>query len=167
MTALDPRWSRWLWGRSLRRTLIRLVVLAILTWVVFGRLFPFVRIEGLSMEPSLRNGSIHLANRIEYRSAEPQRGDIVMIRMAGTRVMYAKRVLGVPGDRVAFEHGTLVVNGTPVSEPYVVLDGAWNMPAVTLGPGEYFVAGDNRSMPLDAHTLGTVRRDRIAGGLWR
>jgi hypothetical protein len=41
----------------------------------------------------------------------------------------------------------------------------WNLPPVTLAPGEFFVVGDNRSMTIEHHDLGRVSRRRIVGKL--
>ena len=43
--------------------------------------------------------------------------------------------------------------------------GPSDVPARVLGADEYFVAGDNRSVPLGEHLAGVVRRRRIAGRL--
>lgn len=44
----------------------------------------------------------------------PARGDIVIVRPKGRSVDYIKRVLGLPGDRLAMRRGTLIINGVPV-----------------------------------------------------
>ena len=36
---------------------------------------------------------------------------------------------------------------------------------IAAGPDEYFVAGDNRAVPLPAHMAGLTRRSEISGGL--
>jgi len=50
-------------------------------------------------------------------------------------------------------------------EPYVICRGLWNMPPMKVPAGEFFVAGDNRVMPMQQHTLGTVPGGKIIGGL--
>ena len=55
------------------------------------------------------------AGRILGRS--PARGDIVVFRNpADARVDYIKRVIGLPGDRVAMRRGTLILNGKAVPQ---------------------------------------------------
>ncbi|WP_221792070.1 signal peptidase I [Aquisediminimonas sediminicola] len=44
----------------------------------------------------------------------PERGDIVIVRPKGRSVDYIKRVVGLPGDRLAMRRGTLIINGVPV-----------------------------------------------------
>jgi signal peptidase I len=85
--------------------------------------------------------------------------------MAGWRVVYVKRIVGLPGERLGFRDGILFVNGHAVEEPYVQQRANWNMNETTLSPGEFFVVGDNRGMRMAEHEFGRVRRERIAGPL--
>jgi signal peptidase I len=154
-------------GRNPRRTLVRIVVLIV---VVFGArrfvLIP-VRVEGPSMLPAYSERGINFANRLAYLSHEPQRGDVVTIRTTGTSIMYMKRIVGLPGETVSFHDGKLFIDGEPRDEPYEKLKCYWNDDGdhtpKTLGAGEYFFVGDNRSMPMRFHTFGAARRDRIVG----
>lgn len=155
----------WLLGRRPSRTLVRALVLALLTYGVGRHLARPVRVRGTSMEPTLADRSLHLASLVRYRRAPPARGDVVIIAMAGGRAFYLKRVLGLPGERVKLESGRLFINGTVQPEPYLPEGGGWTMPERPLEPDEFFVAGDNRRMPLEDHAAGVVQRDRIVGGL--
>lgn len=153
-------------GRKPKFTLIRIGVLVVTTFVVFKFvLLPPVRITGPSMSPTLREGSIRFVNRLAYVWHEPRRGDIVSIRLAGNSIMYMKRIVGEPGETVEFSNGRLLVNGKVMDEPYVKSECRWNMPPQTLGPGEYFVVGDNRIMSIDDHYFGVATRGRIVGKL--
>jgi signal peptidase I len=97
----------------------------------------------------------------------PKTGDIVTVRLAGTRVMYLKRVVALAGDTIAFVDGVLVRNGTPVDEPYVNGPCAWQLAKRTVPDGHIYVVGDNRSMPMAQHPFGSVETGRILGGpLW-
>jgi signal peptidase I len=46
--------------------------------------------------------------------SEPERGDIVVFRHPVNGADFIKRVIGLPGDRVQFRDGRLILNGTPV-----------------------------------------------------
>jgi len=74
-----------------------------------------------------------------------------------------KRVVGLPGERIGFSSGHVTVNGSAIEEPYRKLKSNWERQPVLLGPDEYFVVGDNRSMPIEDHTLGIAKRERILG----
>ncbi len=144
---------------------MRVVVAGLLAWGVLRWVVLPVWIDGESMAPTVRTNRVRLVNLLAWRFRDPQRGEVVVIRMAGRRVMYLKRVLAVPGETVAFEAGALLVGGTRMEEPYVVYQGAWTMPPLLLGPEEFFVAGDNRAQPMEAHKAGVVRRERMEGVL--
>jgi signal peptidase I len=119
------------------------------------------------MLPTYHDGSFRLVNRLAYAGREPRRGEVVAIRLAGPRVLFVKRIIGLPGERVRLEAGVVFIDGKLLNEPYVVHRAAWLMDEKTLGNREYFVAGDNRGMPIEQHELGVVNRDRIVGRmLW-
>ena len=77
-----------------------------------------------------------------------------------------KRIVGLPGEELRFEDGLLYVDGAPLDEPY--LEGlpptlglearCWR-----LGPGEYFVMGDNRAHSTDSREYGPVRAEMLVG----
>ena len=162
-----PRWHRWLRvavvGRNPKATLVRVAVLIIVSFVVFNFILLPIRVEGISMLPTYRNGSWNFVNRFAYLRHEPQRGDVVSIRLAGIHRMYLKRIVGLPGETVAFDNGRLLIDGKVMPEPYEKWPCDWNYPAVALGPDEYFAVGDNRTMPWEAHKFGRVDRDHIVG----
>jgi signal peptidase I len=87
-----------------------------------------------SMEPTLQIGDELLATKYPYGystaslplfvnlpnsgrilGALPRRGDVVVFRWPGNgEQIWVKRVVGLPGDRVAMRDGHLWINGTPV-----------------------------------------------------
>jgi signal peptidase I len=75
-----------------------------------------------------------------------------------------KRIVGLPGERVAIAGGFVRVNGTQLSEPYVLSRKPWDYDEVTLGPREYFVIGDNRGV-ASRGDFGRVDASRIVGKL--
>jgi signal peptidase I len=83
--------------------------------------------------------------------------------MAGPHVLYVKRVIGLPGERVSVADGVVNINGVPLAEPYVKNRRPWQVSEVTLGPSEYFVIGDNRGMSAGEHDFGRVELSRILG----
>ena len=83
--------------------------------------------------------------------------------MAGPHVVYVKRIVGLPGERVAIAGGQVQINGTALAEPYVRHRRPWDVDEVTLGPREYFVIGDNRGMSVGQHDFGRAEADRILG----
>ena len=163
-TEKPPGWLRIVaLGRHPRRTFVRLAVLIVTCFVVFKFILLPIRISGESMSPAYRDGRFNLVSRLAYFRHEPRRGDVVSIQLAGPSVMFMKRIIALPGETVAFAAGRVIVNGQPLAEPYLKLPCDWNRPSVTLGADEYFVVGDNRSMPMRDHTFGIAPRHKIVG----
>ena len=165
-----PGWVRVvLIGRNWKLTLVRLIILVVTCFIVFRFIVLPVRVEGISMLPTCQNGSVNFVNRLAYVRHGPNRGDVVGIRLSDPSLMwpslmYLKRVIGLPGESVAFVDGTVYINGQALREPYEKKgDCDWNLPPVKLGPTEYFVVGDNRTMPEEFHVKGKVERDHIVG----
>jgi signal peptidase I len=165
MTTPPPFWIRVLVGRHPRRTLIRILILVVGSFITFNYVLLCIRIQGISMLPTYQNGRLNFVNRLAYWQHEPQRGDVVSIWFTGKNVMLLKRIVGLPGERVAFRMGVIYINDQALEEPYVKKTRApWNRKEVSLAPDEYFAVGDNREMPdITMHELGEFKRSRIAG----
>jgi signal peptidase I len=157
--------NTFLFGSNPRVTAIRVVALIAGSTVLFGAILLPVRLSGNSMQPTYDDGEMNFANRLAFILRQPARGDVVAIRMAGPGVVYVKRIVGLPGERVEIEKGTVKINGQPLAEPAIVYRAPWNVPPTTLGAYEYFVIGDNRAMDVNAHDFGRTTRDRLVGKL--
>jgi signal peptidase I len=76
-----------------------------------------------------------------------------------------KRVIGLPGEKIESNAGQIVVNGSPLDEPYVMSEArssdSW--PPLEIPAGHYFLMGDNRSNSSDSRTWGTVAEKLIYG----
>ena len=71
---------------------------------------------------------------------------------------YIKRVIGVPGDTVEVNDGTVFVNGEPLAESYVPQEyrDHISMPRRVIPQDQFFVLGDHRSSSNDSRTWGMV-----------
>jgi signal peptidase I len=153
-------WGRILVGRRPQRTLARLATLVIVVFVSFKFLFIPIRVVGNSMSPSYHNGRVNLINRLSYRWRRPRRGDVVAVRKEDTYTVLLKRIVGLPGERIAIRRGHIMVNGSPLPEPYARGgDATWVRGEILLGADEYFVIGDNR----DVTVYFTVHGNEIIG----
>ena len=153
-------WVRAMIGRSPALTLVRLVMLVGISVIAFKLVLIPVQITGRSMEPSYQNGRINFIHRFAYRWREPQRGDVVGIRFEGSRLILLKRVVGLPGERVAVRNGRVYVGGESLDEPYARgADIPSTREEVLLEADQYFAIGDNR----DDSAYGLVRRAEIHG----
>jgi signal peptidase I len=152
-----------LFGRNPKLTLIRIAVLIAVAGVIFGFVLQPIRVTGISMLPTYPNESLNLVNRLAYLRHEPQRGDVVSIRLTGPHVLFMKRIIGLPGETVAFDHGRVRINGQILDEPYEKYSCDWNSVPVTLAADEYYFVGDNRSMAIEDHEHGVKKRIYIVG----
>jgi signal peptidase I len=138
-----------------------------------------------SMEPTLQVNDRLIIEKISYYFHKPQRGDIVVfnptktLRSEGFKDAFIKRVIGVPGDRVALEQGKVYVNDHQLSEAYVansdptsvetcMQETQVGIPAflakpVTIPKGMFLVLGDNRSNSYDGRCWGLVSEGDIVG----
>jgi signal peptidase I len=89
---------------------------------------------------------------------------------------YVKRVVGVPGDRVACctADGRIIRNGAPVDEPQVRGSSDTVTFDVTVPAGRFWVLGDNRADSADSRAAlgrpggGMLRADDVVGEVvWR
>ena len=160
-----------------KKGILEYVVILVVAFVlVFGVVKPFVveafRVPSESMVPTLEVQDRFLANKFIYRFTAPERGDIVVFEAVepnkeGEFDILVKRVVGLPGDRVQVQGGTLLVNGEPQNEPYLNTN---VVPDINLpyGPkevpeGTFFALGDNRGNSLDSRFYGPVPMENLKG----
>ena len=161
-------WLRiFLIGRNWKITLLRAVIWGVATVIIFPHVLVRVEVKGISMLPTCPDHSKYWVNRCAYLWHEPQREDIVAIRLAGIHEMLLKRIVGLPGDTVAFSDGHVLINGTVLNEPYETNTWDWEQSPVALTNVEYYVVGDNRTMPQQDPYHGICSRDRSIGKIWK
>lgn len=152
-----PAWVSFTW--EILQTLLMAVILYFLIDTVVGR----VRVENISMQPTLHEGQFLLVNKLAYRIGDFQRGDIVVFHYPrNPSEDYIKRVIGLPGDIVTIENGQVMVNSNILNEPYISAPpdyaNTWQVPE-----GQIFVLGDNRNQSSDSHSWGYVPTDYVVG----
>lgn len=123
-----------------------------------------------SMIPALKPGDKILVNRIGYKVAEPERGDIAVFRApaivsASSGVQdLVKRIVGLPGETIEGRGGRILIDGSVIPERYLPRD----VQSRTFGPelipaGQYFMIGDNRQYSQDSTYFGPIPRDDLIG----
>jgi signal peptidase I len=135
-----------------------------------------------SMEPTLQINDRLIIEKISYYLHKPQRGDIVVfnptqtLRSQGFKDAFIKRVIGLPGDRVAIDGGSVFINNRRLVEPYVAngaktsvdtcaLEGvsAFLAQPATIPEGSILVLGDNRNNSYDGRCWGLVSDGDVVG----
>ena len=146
--------------RDLLQTTILAIVLYLLINAVLGR----IRIESISMEPTLYEGDLVIVNKLVYHFGETKRGDVVVFHfpLEPEREPYIKRVIGLPGDRINISGKQVKINGELIQEDYIqaepLYNGEWIVPE-----GSLFVLGDNRNRSSDSHQWGMVPIENVIG----
>ncbi len=101
-------------------------VLAVVLVVRSFLIEPF-NIPSSSMVPTLYTGDFIAVNKYAYGvrlpltynkvldTGEPEHGDVAVFRYPeNPSIYYIKRVIGLPGDTVSYDNGTLAINDVPV-----------------------------------------------------
>jgi signal peptidase I len=150
-----PGWARPLVGKNPKVTLIRAALFVAIAVATYYFALTPIKVYGVSMEPTFRQGKVLLLNRLAYRSQTPQRSDIVVIRMAGGSVVILKRVIALPGETISIVQGQVHIDGEPLDEPYIrERNENWNYGPKKVNDGRYFVIGDNRMTHIDKQEFG-------------
>src|SRR3989304_5913846 len=99
-------------GRNVLIETLETLALALLLFLAINFISARIRVDGSSMVPSFHDGDYVIVNRLAYQWGEIQRGDVVVFPYPlNPEEDYIKRVIGVPGDRVAIYAGEVYVNG--------------------------------------------------------
>jgi signal peptidase I len=141
----QPWWLDWTAG---------LFPVILIVFLLRSFLFEPFKIPSGSMVPTLLVGDLILVNKFHYgvrlpvlnkkvvANHDPKRGDVMVFRYpVDPRVDYIKRVVGIPGDEVAYLNQKLSINGQLVP---------------TKALGEFYDEDSMRYVPMFSELLGTV-----------
>ena len=111
-----------------------------------------------------------------------RRGDIIVFKYPEDPERdFIKRVIGLPGETLELRNKRVIINDTPLDEPYVHFlfppdeggssgapdindfDVRRNYGPVTVPGGHYFMMGDNRDNSQDSRYWGFLPRDYVKG----
>jgi len=122
------------------------------------------------MEPTVMVGKSLTMDLGAYKASTPKRADIVVLSPppadnadpSGTDLV--KRVIGLSGETISSTGGQVLINGTPLNEPWL-LKGILTTGITTqvIPANEYFVMGDNRSDSQDSRFFGPITASEIVG----
>lgn len=173
MTESTTQPERWLPSEAWRDMLFSLSLAVGLAALCHAMVAEARFIPSLSMAPTLAVGDRLVIEKVSYQVRTPRRGEIVVFRPpvpavamnAGVdpSIPWIKRVVALPGDRVAVDRGRLYVNGRPVMEPYLDETAHYSMREKVVPDSSVFVLGDNRNHSIDSATWGPLPIHNIMG----
>lgn len=153
----------WEWTKALT------VAMVMALFIRYFVLIP-VQVEGSSMEPTLQPASFIL-----YHHLNPiERFDIILFHDDHGEV-YIKRVVGLPGETIAYQNDHLYINGERIKEPFLQQVQEKNQIYTTdfsitesaneqeVPEGHFFVLGDNRPRSKDSRMFGFVPEASVEG----
>lgn len=144
--------------------LVQTLAMALVLFAVINLVTARIRVDGHSMEPNFHHNDYVIVSRLSYLGGDIQRGDVVVFPYPNNpEEDYIKRVIGLPGDRIAIHDGALYVNDERVEEPYLAEQMRRGFPEVVIPEGEVFVMGDNRNDSSDSRRWGTLPISDILG----
>ena len=167
-------------GRAVREIIETLLLAALIFFLVRLVVLNF-RVDGVSMSPNLHNEQMLLVNRNAYRSVEisgtdyypfdpPERGDVIVFDPPnGSDKPYIKRIIGLPGERISFGDGRVLIDGEVLAEDYIQDRTRCGQKAtcdMEIPDGSVYVLGDNRGNSQDSRVFGTVPLENIIGKAW-
>lgn len=157
------------WWEWIKAILVALALVVIIKEFLFA---PVV-VDGPSMQPTLHNKDHMIVNKLAYRIGEPKRFDVVVFH-ATDKKDFIKRVIGLPGEHIAYRDNQLYVNGKTVKEPFFKdhKDDIWTTDFQLEDlPGGYdkipngyvLVLGDNRTNSTDSRIIGLIPMEQVVG----
>lgn len=127
----------------------KVIIVALITAVLVNKFMVFrVFIPSESMMPTLNVNDRLFIRRI-YNLDNIKRGQIIVFYSEELKMDMIKRVIGLPGDEISIEDGSVSVNGDVINEPYVKNNLEYNG-EFSVPEGEYFFLGDNRLNSKDS-----------------
>jgi signal peptidase I len=186
-TPPEPQKKREEW-RSIVSTILILISAPLIALTITSFVFQSYEVDGPSMETTLQNQDRLIVlklprtiSKITRHPYIPTRGEIIVFARKGMDELeqpnerqLIKRVIGLPGDRVVIENGSVLIYNSEHPEGYNP-DVGVEYPAINestpgnvdlhVDEGEIFVMGDNRSNSLDSRSFGTIASDEIVGKL--
>lgn len=155
--------------------LLKIIVisLVIIIPVRYFLIQPFY-VKGASMEPNFYDHEYLIIDEITYRFRDPERGEIIVFRYPrNPQEYFIKRIIGLPGEKIAFRDGAIYIynsahpDGYHLPEDSYLAEGVMTYSLteepITIGENEFFVLGDNRNSSKDSRSFGAVNRSFLTG----
>lgn len=141
--------------------LIRIVIVAIVSVLLFAFVATPVKYKGRAMKPAIPNNTWVFMSKIYRLMEEPKRGDVVAIKVGGDFMRIA-RIVALPGETFEVRDSQVMIDGEAVKglkfyhPEYGIIE---NYDPNTMSESEYFVLGDNLQLQMvELHSEGAFGR---------
>ncbi|NBK97531.1 MAG: signal peptidase I [Erysipelotrichia bacterium] len=155
--------------------LVRIVLVCfVCVFICVNFLFKPVRVEGISMYPTLEDQEYGFSNVFSALLNDFNRFDVVVVKSPSTNNdNWVKRIIGLPNETIEFKDDQLYIDGKKVKEPF--LDKAYvksqkkaknamfteDFGPIQLGEDEYYLMGDNRPYSHDSRAVGAFKKEYL------
>ena len=142
---------------------VQSIIIFLIIFAVLYSNFLFAYVPSASMYPTLAVKEFGIARKGNIENLEFQ--DIVLFHPEeGTKEIYVKRLIGLPGDTIEIKEGKLIRNGETVEEDYTLDDVmVGDVEEFTVPDNHYFMMGDNRNHSYDCRFIGSIPEDLMVG----
>ena len=142
---------------------IKIAILAVILWIIFGVLIGFKRVEGVSMSSRVEDGDLVLFSRTD-KTYYPD--DVVLFERDDKT--YISSILALPGDLITLDEvGRLYVNGAMVSDAIVYDFEQGESPKISfpfrVPESSYFLLNENLEDIDDSRSYGAIFESAIKG----
>lgn len=142
---------------SLLKDLLEIVITSLIIVAVLKSFIIMpVQVIGKSMVPTLMPEQRGFSLIINTKNID--RFDICVVK---SDKLIVKRLIGLPNETIEYKDNVLYIDGIKYDEPYLHDDVITNDFKVELGPEDYFVMGDNRSVSKDSRAVGPFKLEDI------
>lgn len=142
--------------------LLKILIFAALLAGMFLVVFGVCRCGDNMMSPACKDGDLAFYYRLHKGY---QASDVIVLEKDGAQEI--RRIVAVEGDEVELTEEGLKINGYLQQEPEIYTETLPYTEGVafplTVGQGEYFVLGDNRTNAKDSRLYGTVKQEEVKG----
>lgn len=158
------------------KELIPYLVIIVVVIVIRTFIATPVRVDGSSMDPTLKDGDILILNKL---SRNYKRFDIVVVEIKQKyykkgKVNYkttklVKRIIGLPGENIEYKDNKLYINGKVIDDVALEETDDFSLKEIyginKIPSDSYFVMGDNRDGSSDSRMseVGLIKKDKLLG----
>lgn len=134
------------------------------------------RVNGDSMFPALIAGDHVFVNKLAYKAALPERGDVVLIKNPkNANKVLISRIIGLPDETIEIRNGGVLINGSFIPHPlrmaqvYYYNGGSFGNSGqkVKIPAESYYVIADNSRISLDSRVWGVINKDTLVGEVFK